>query len=51
MTIDLWSRMESPCMKNSLTIQIYLKRQLYSLKIREGIEIVDNLNVFNDLIF
>jgi hypothetical protein len=49
-TTGLWSRMESLYMTKSLMNQIYLKRQLYSLKMREGTKITDHLNVFNTLI-
>jgi hypothetical protein len=49
-TTGLWSRMESLYMMKSLMNQIYLKRQLYSLKMKEGMKIADHLNVFNTLI-
>ena len=38
-------------MTKSLTNKIYLKRQLYSLRMKEGRKIPDHLNVFNTLIF
>jgi hypothetical protein len=44
---DLWSRMESLYMTKSLTNQIYLKRKLYSLWLKEGTKIADHLNVFS----
>jgi hypothetical protein len=37
-------------MMKSLTNRIYLRRQLYSLRMKEGTKIVDHLNVFNTLI-
>jgi hypothetical protein len=37
-------------MTKSLTNKIFLKRQLYSLRMKEGTKIVDHLNVFNTLI-
>ena len=49
-TSGLWSKMESLYMTKSLTIRIYLKRQLYSLWMKEGTTIVDHLNTFNTLI-
>jgi hypothetical protein len=49
-TTGLWNRLESLYMTKSLTNKIYLKRQLYSLQMKEGTKIVDHLNVFNTLI-
>jgi hypothetical protein len=48
-TIGLWSIMETLCMTKSLTNRIYLKRQLYSLQMKEGTKIVDHLNILNTL--
>jgi hypothetical protein len=47
---SLWSKMERLYMTKSLMNQIYLKRQLYSLKIKEGMKIAYHLNVFSTLI-
>jgi hypothetical protein len=47
----LWSTMERLYMMKSLMNQIYLKRHLYTLKMKEGMKIIDHLNVFNTLIF
>jgi hypothetical protein len=49
-TTGLWNRLESMYMKKSLTNKIFLKRQLYNLRMTEGTKIVDHLNVFNTLI-
>jgi hypothetical protein len=49
-TIGLWNRLESLYMTKSLMNIIFLKRQLYSLRMKEGTKIVDHLNVFNTLI-
>jgi hypothetical protein len=49
-TSGLWSKLESLYMTKSLTRKIYLKRQLYSLQMKEGTKIVDHLNTFNTLI-
>ena len=38
-------------MTKSLMSKIYLKRQLYSLRMKEGTKFVDHLNTFNTLIF
>jgi hypothetical protein len=37
-------------MMKSLTNKIYLKRQLYSLRMNEGTKVADHLNTFNTLI-
>jgi hypothetical protein len=49
-TLGLWSKLESLYMTKSLTSRIYLKRQLYSLQMKEGTKVVDHLNTFNTLI-
>ena len=38
-------------MTKYLTNKIYLKRQLYGMRIKEGTKIADHLNVFNTLTF
>lgn len=38
-------------MKNSLSNRLYLKQQLYALKIKEGMPLCDNLDDFNRIIF
>jgi hypothetical protein len=49
-TSSLWSKLESLYMTKSSTCRIYLKRQLYSLWMKEGTNVVDHLNTFNTLI-
>jgi hypothetical protein len=49
-TINLWTKLESLYMMKSLTNMIFLKIQLYSLRMKEGTEIVDHLNTFNTLL-
>jgi hypothetical protein len=49
-TVGLWSKLESLYMTKSLTNKIFLKRQLYSLRMKEGTKIVDHLNTFNTLL-
>ena len=48
--ISLWMKLESLYMKKSLMNKIFLKIQLYSLRMKEGIKIVDHLNNFNTLL-
>ena len=50
-TKGLWKKLETLYMTKSLTNRIYLKRQLYSLRMKEGTKIAEHLNVFNTLIF
>jgi hypothetical protein len=49
-TSGLWSKLESLYMTKSLTRRIYLKRHLYSLRMKEGTKVADHLNTFNTLI-
>jgi hypothetical protein len=49
-TTGLWIKLESLYMKNNLSKNIFLKRQLYKLRVKEGTKIVDHLNVFNTMI-
>jgi hypothetical protein len=48
--VSLWTKLESLYMTKSLTKRIFLKRQLYSLCMKEGTKIVDHLNTFNTLL-
>jgi hypothetical protein len=48
--VGLWSKLESLYMMKSLTNKIFLKRKLYSLRMKEGMKIVDHLNTFNTLL-
>ena len=47
----LWEKLETLYITKSLTNRIYLKRQFYSLRMKEGTKIAEHLNVFNTLIF
>jgi hypothetical protein len=49
-TIGLWTKLEILYMTKNLSNKIFLKRQLYNLRMKEGTKIVDHLNVFNTLI-
>ena len=46
----LWTKLEKLYMTKSLTNRILLKRQLYSLRMKEGVSITDHLNTFNTLL-
>ena len=43
-------KLEKLYMTKSLTNRIYSKRQLYSLRMKEGTKVAEHLNVFNTLI-
>jgi hypothetical protein len=47
----LWTKLESLYMTKNLSNIIFLKRQFYSLQMKEGTKIVDHLNFFNTLIY
>ena len=47
----LWNKLKSLYMNKSVTNRIYLKRQLYGMRMKEGTKIADHLNVFNTLIW
>ena len=49
MTTELWSRLEMHMMK-SLSNKLYLKKQLYGLRMNEGITVLEHLNFFNKII-
>jgi hypothetical protein len=49
-TTGLWTKLESLYMTKSLTNRIFLKRQLHSLRMKEGTKINDHLNTFNTLL-
>ena len=46
----LWKMLESLYMTKSVTIITYLKRQLYGMRMKEGMKIAYHLNVFNTFI-
>ena len=45
----LWSRLETYMMK-SLSNKLYLKKQLYGLRMKEGTAVLEHLNFFNKVI-
>jgi hypothetical protein len=46
----LWKKLENLYMKKSLTNQLYLKQQLYTLKMKEGMPLCDHLDEFNKIL-
>nr|CAD1834518.1 unnamed protein product [Ananas comosus var. bracteatus] len=46
----LWAKLESLYQNKSITNRIFLKRRLYSLRMKEGTKVSEHLNVFNNII-
>ena len=46
-TAGLWCRLESLYMTNSLSNKLFMKKQLYSLRMKDGTPILQHLNAFN----
>jgi hypothetical protein len=49
-TIELWTKFQTLYITKSLTNQLHLKHQLYTLRMKEVILIKDHLNEFNRVI-
>ena len=46
----IWDKLEEQFMSKTLTRKLYLKRKLYGLKMQEGSDLAEHINVFNQLI-
>src|SRR3954468_5758557 len=46
----MWNRLESLYMTKSLSNKLYVKKQLYCLRMAEGTPILQHLNVFNKIL-
>jgi len=46
-TTGLWCKLKSLYLPKSLTNKLFLKKQLYSFRIKEGISVLQHLNAFN----
>ena len=46
----LWSRLETLYITKNLSNKLYLKKQLYGLRIKEGTVVLEHLNFFNKII-
>ena len=46
----VWLKLESWYMSKSLTNKLYLKQRLYGLKMAEGLDLSQHINVFNKII-
>ena len=49
-TADFWCRLESFYMTKSLSNTLFMKKQLYSLQMKEGTPILQHLNAFNRIL-
>ena len=46
---EVWEKLEGLYMRKNLTNKLYLKKQLYSLHMKEGFDLLEHLNTFNML--
>ena len=46
---EVWEKLESIYMRKNLTNKLYAKKQLYSLHIKEGSDLLEHLTTFNML--
>ncbi|CAA0834067.1 Probable prolyl 4-hydroxylase 11 [Striga hermonthica] len=44
---EIWKKLESQFMSKTLTTKLYLKQRLYGLKIQEGTDLGQHVNIFN----
>ena len=47
---EIWKKLETQFMSKSLTNKLYLKQRLYGLKMQEGCDLAQHVNVFNQII-
>ena len=48
--VDLWLKLESLYMTNSLTNKLYLKQRLFTLRMKEGTPIKEHLDELNKIL-
>jgi len=48
-TKEVWEKLEGLYMRKNLTNKLYMKKQLYSLHMKEGSNLLEHLNTFNML--
>jgi len=44
---EIWKKLESQFMSKTLTNKLYLKQKLYGLKMQEGNDLAQHVNIFN----
>ncbi|KAL0371814.1 UNVERIFIED_CONTAM: hypothetical protein Scaly_0863000 [Sesamum calycinum] len=47
---EVWKKLEIKFMSKSITKKLYLKQRLYGLKMQEGSDLAQHVNVFNQII-
>ncbi|CAA0831266.1 Probable prolyl 4-hydroxylase 11 [Striga hermonthica] len=47
---EIWKKLESQFMSKTLTTKLYLKQRLYELKIQEGTDLGQHVNIFNQVV-
>ncbi|KAL4304503.1 hypothetical protein GQ457_10G014750 [Hibiscus cannabinus] len=47
---EIWKKLESRFMSKTVTTKLYLKQRLYGLKIQEGHDLAQHVNIFNQII-
>ncbi|KAK4413408.1 Retrovirus-related Pol polyprotein from transposon TNT 1-94 [Sesamum alatum] len=47
---EVWKKLEIQFMSKSITNKLYLKQRLYGLKMQEGADLAQHVNVFNQII-
>ena len=48
-TKEIWEKLEGLYMRKNLTNKLYVKKQLYSLHMKEGSDLLEHFNTFNML--
>jgi hypothetical protein len=48
--VPVWLKLESRYMSKSLTNKLYLKQRLYNMKMAEGSNLSQHINMFNQII-
>ncbi|CAA0838475.1 Probable prolyl 4-hydroxylase 11 [Striga hermonthica] len=47
---EIWKKLESQFMSKTLTTKLYLKERLYGLKMQEGTDLGQHVNIFNQVV-
>jgi len=47
---EIWKKLESQFMSKTLTNKLYLKQKLYGMKMQEGNDLAQHVNIFNQII-
>ena len=47
---EIWDKLGGQYMSRTVTIKLYLKQKLYGLKMQEGSDLVELVNIFNQMV-